>query len=303
MSTPSSSSLPRRSARISKKTPQSPKKPSQPRATKRKPPRLPAPDPDTPQTLYLRVNRGFLLLPPAPDQPNPVPMPILSNKPNLDVIVANLPDLHPFAGNTVDWLIRVARLIFEPLGMSSLYTFTTGPLESWMNREFEPLLWRRVEQGEQLEATIYEFRPDNDVPITPTKMSLRDTRSVTSATPTSTNRATTFRSELLRRDRACIVTQTSRMETLIASHLIPRRLGDAGVQSAIERFTGAITPVDRYNSTVGVLLYMTLDVFVDSFRAGFWKNGDGAVSDITFHAYHVNILRTGMAGPICCPQF
>ena len=98
------------------------------------------------------------------------------------------------------------------------------------------------------------------------------------------SRAAAFRSELLRRDRACIISQQPIELTLAASHLIPRKLGDAGVQSAMERFTGSSTPVDKYNHTIGVLLFLSLGVFVDSFRVGFWKNGDGALSDITFHA-------------------
>ena len=85
-------------------------------------------------------------------------MPPREDEPNLYVIIANLSDLRPLAANTVDWLIQVARLIFEALGASSLYTFTTESLESWKNRVFDLMLWRRVEHGEPLEATIYGFR-------------------------------------------------------------------------------------------------------------------------------------------------
>jgi hypothetical protein len=111
------------------------------------------------------------------------------------MIIANLPDLRPFAGDTVDWLIKVARLIFEPLGTRSLYTFTTESLEWWLDRAMQPPLWRKVVHGEQLRATIYEFRPDNDTLITLTGKSLRHPRSVT--TNTSGARATTFRDALL----------------------------------------------------------------------------------------------------------
>jgi len=132
------------------------------------PRRLPT-EPEPPQTLYLRVNRKFMLLIPAAteDKPNPQPLPPLPGTTgNLNVIVADIPDLRPFAGDTIDWLIQLARLIFEPLGTSSLYTFTTETVEWWLDRETEPSLWRKVEHGEQLRATIYEFRPDNDALIT-----------------------------------------------------------------------------------------------------------------------------------------
>ena len=198
---------------------------------------------------------------------------------NLNVIVADLHDLHPFAGDTVDWLITVARLIFEPLGTSSLYTFTTESLEWWLGREMEPSLWREVVRGEQLRATIYEFRSNNDAPIMLTKMSLRHTRSVTSNT--SIPQATPFRNALLRRDRVCIITQQARALLLVASHLIPRRLGDAGVRSVCQRFVDSSTIVDRYDSRVGVLLLVTSGLMVDAYELGFWNHGP--VSLLTFH--------------------
>ena len=77
----------------------------------------------TPQMLYLQVNQKFLCILPiaTATQPNPPVLPPLPGTTgNLNVI-----DLHPFSGNTVDWLIQVARLIFDQLGTSSLYTFTT----------------------------------------------------------------------------------------------------------------------------------------------------------------------------------
>jgi hypothetical protein len=68
---------------------------------------------------------------------------------------------------------------------------------------------------------------------------------------------------------------------MVASHLIPRRLGDAGVQSVIQRFIGTSNPVDRYDPTIGVLLFMPLDAMADSYELGFWN--DGPASLLTFH--------------------
>jgi hypothetical protein len=49
----------------------------------------------------------------------------------MNIIIADLSELRPFAGDTVDWLIKIARLILEPLGTSELYTFTTRTVEWW----------------------------------------------------------------------------------------------------------------------------------------------------------------------------
>ncbi|KAF5373230.1 hypothetical protein D9615_007414 [Tricholomella constricta] len=231
-------------------------------------------EPTPPQTLYLRVNRKFLFLFPAAtqQQPNPQPSaPLPGTTGNLNVIVAQLPALRPFAGDTVDWLIKVARFIFEPLGTSSLYTFTTKTVEWWLNREMEPSLWRQVGFGEQLEATIYEFRLDNDALVALTRISLRPTRSVT--TQTSAPRANMFRDTLLRRHQRCIITQSPIPSLLVASHLIPRRLGDAGVHATVERFTGDSNVLDRYDPIIGVPLLATLDLLVDTYHLGFWNTG------------------------------
>ena len=242
--------------------------------------------------LYLRVSRGFLNLLPAATAGQPVPHPLPSPG-FLYVIRASLEDLHPFAGDTVDWLIRVARLIFEPLGTSSLFTFTADTLDSWLDRDMDPTQWRQVEQGEQLRATIYEFRPDNDAFITLSKMSLREGTSAT--TNTSQPRATAFRNAIHERDRKCIISQNP--FSLAASHLLPKRLGDAGVTSVVQRFTGSDAAVTRFDPTIGVLLVLPLDDRVRSYEVGFWNSGP--VSLLSFDLYHVNIQ---MAGPICHPQ-
>jgi hypothetical protein len=197
----------------------------------------------------------------------------------------------------VDWLIKVARLIFEPLGTSSLYTFTTESLEWWLDREMELALWRPVVQGEQLRATIYEFRPDNNSPITLTKRSLRHNRSVT--TNTSAPQATAFSGALLRRDHSCIITQYTSQRVLAASHLIPRRLGVLGVQSIIQRFTGPSTIVDRFNPSLGVSLFLPLDAYVDSYEVGFWNNGPVSL----YLPYCITFIHILVQGPICHPQF
>jgi hypothetical protein len=236
------------------------------------------------ETLHLRVNKKLILLFPAEttNQPSLQPVnPPPETQGNLYVITAELNDIQPFAGQTVDWLITVARLLFQPLGTSSLYTFTKGNVESWLDREMELSQWRRVQHGEQLRATIYEFLPNNNAFIALTKMSLRHARSVT--TNASRDQANTFCDSLLRRDQSCVISGHPLEASLVASHLIPRRLGDAGVQSAFERFVCTSTSVTRYNPRIGILLFVGTDVIVDDFTAGFWYIGP--VSLLTFHSY------------------
>ena len=293
MSAAASTSAPCRSMQISHKpVAATTKSLSQPCPKRAKPTGKPLPH--SLQTLYLRINRRFLqvLSTPTENQPNPEPStPPPGTTGNLNVIAADILELHPFMGTTVDWLIKIARFIFEPLGTSSLYTFTTESLEWWMNREMELSTWRQVAHGEQLEATIYEFQPNNGVLVSPTKMSLRQVRSVTTNTlesPSQATAATLFRRDLVQHHGVCVITQHQLEEDLIASHLIPRRLGDAGVQFVTQRFTGSSTIVDRYDPLIGVPLVPNLNQLADRYQLGFWNNGH--VSLLTFILNYINIF-------------
>jgi hypothetical protein len=132
--------------------------------------------------------------------------------------------------------------------------------------------------GEQLRATIYEFRPDNGSFISLTRMSLRQSRSVT--TNTSQPQAAAFRATLLARHPTCVISHHAIQRMLIASHLMPRRLGDAAIRSSVERFTGSPNIVQRYDPLLGVPLVSTLDTLVDGYELGFWNCGP--VSHLTF---------------------
>lgn len=296
---------PRRSSRLATKSDSSKeplsKKPrlSRPKKPSRRPPPTPAVGP-VPELLYLRISRRFLNQLPAAvaGQPDPAPLPPPPGAiGHLYVITTNLQDLHPFAGNTVDWLIRVARLIFEPLGMSSLFTFTADTVVSWLNRDMHLPQWRQVEQGEPLRATIYEFRPNDNAPITLSKISLRQARSVT--TNISRDQATAFRNAILARDERCIISQSTFTHVHTASHLVPRRLGDVGATSVVHRFTGLDAVVTRFDPTLGVLLFQALDALVDSYELGFWHLGPASL--LSFELHHVNIYwgdRTNMLSTV-----
>jgi len=246
--------------------------------------------------LYLRVDRRFLQLFPDTTDEHPIPLPV-SPPGFLNVIIANPEHLQPFLGNKVDWLIAVAHFIFEPLGRGSLYTFTTHTLDYWLGREMDHSHWRVVSPGENLTATIYEFRRANNALITLTQMCLPQQTSHT--TNDSKIRATQFQTACLQRDQTCII--ISRTSRAIASHLIPRRLGDAGVGAVFQRFNppgSAI--VDKYDTRLGVMLSRNLDPLVHTYDLGFWSTG---------HASPLNLLYSTLLTylywapePICRPR-
>ncbi|KAJ3502084.1 hypothetical protein NLJ89_g9045 [Agrocybe chaxingu] len=178
MSASASTNSPRRSSRLSKGTSLVPKNQTtsatqlrpKSQVKKSKAQRLPTANVESPQTLYFRINRKFLCLLSAPtaDKPDPPPLPPPGTTGNLNVIIANLPDLRPFAGDTVNWLIKVARLIFEPLGASSLYTFATESLEWWLGREMDASQWRKRTLSTRLgdlgiKSIVEHFSPSSTV--------------------------------------------------------------------------------------------------------------------------------------------
>jgi hypothetical protein len=99
-------------------------------------PAAPATEPQS-RIVYLRVNRRFLLQlnPPTALQPNPPP-----SQPNMEgnlyVIAAPINRVQWFAGNTVDWLVRISKLMF-------LYTFQTRSVQYWLDNEIDNS-WRQV---------------------------------------------------------------------------------------------------------------------------------------------------------------
>ena len=218
-------------------------------------------------TTYLRVNRRFLLQhnPSTAYQPNPSPsQPPPSIGGHLNVIAAPLRHLQKFADNTVDWLIRLAGLALEPRGAGVLYTFRTQSVQYWLDKEMDDS-WREVTAGEVLQPTIYEYRRVDGQSTEPTRICNRQDRSVT------TN---TSRDEVHIRHPRCIISGQTRADFVTVSHLIPRRLGDIGVQAVFQRFTGLSTPVTRYHASLGVPLNLYLAQLADTFQLGFWDTGN-----------------------------
>jgi hypothetical protein len=186
----------------------------------------------------------------------------------LYLISGSLLDISRYSGLTTEWLFRIAQFICDPRGPAGeLYTHNTGTVAEWYDED-RSTDWVRVVPGDPLQAKIYEFEPTG--PVLLTQISQRQQRSLTSDANIST--AATFRNQLLTRDEACVNTRQPLQHTLVASRLIPKRTGAAGTIAIISRFAGAnaAAGLHEFHATIGVMMFTTLDAFVDAYNVGFY---------------------------------
>jgi hypothetical protein len=168
---------------------------------------------------------------------------------------------------TVDWVIRVANSICDPSCTGWIYWHATGTLSYWYHRDRDAS-WQQVIAGDPLLSGIYEFESTSS--ITLSKISRRQSHSMTSLNSESS--ATTFCRLLDERDGGCVVTASGSPSTLIASHLIPKRMGTDGAKEVVTRFVGAqhANNIHRFHPSIGVLLLNTLGAQVDCYKLGFY---------------------------------
>jgi hypothetical protein len=186
---------------------------------------------------------------------------------HLYLIEGSLDDIARYAGRTVDWIIKVAYSICDPSGAGRIFTHTEGTPSYWYDKDRDAD-WRQVSLGDPLVAGIYEFV--TTVPISLSRISERRDLSLTSNG--SVSNAATFRRDLDLRDGTCVVTKQP--VSLIAAHLVPKRLGDNGAKEVATRFVGAIGTrnIHKFHPTLGILLFRPLDIFVDRFKLGFYHD-------------------------------
>jgi hypothetical protein len=218
------------------------------------------------QTVYIRVRQSALQVPNS-NTVNPPPS-IPQPSGHLYLIQGSIDDIRRYAGATVDWIINVAHLICDPFGAGQVYTHRTGTPTYWYDRDRDDG-WLQVNLGDPLVPGIYEFVTTG--PITLSKISKRQSHSVTSAGSESSS--TTFSRHLELRDGGCVVTRAA--TSLIASHLIPKRLGTDGAKEVVTRFVAANAALDvhRFHPDIGVLLFSALDSLVDQYKLGFYHVG------------------------------
>jgi len=83
--------------------------------------------------------------------------------------------------------------------------------------------------------------------------------------------ALTFRQQIeIREDGRCAVTRLR--QQLVASHLIPKRMGTEGVKSVVADFVGEQEThyAHKFHEMIGILLIGTLDVEVDRYMLDFF---------------------------------
>lgn len=61
-------------------------------------------------------------------------------------------------------------------------------------------------------------------------------------------------------------------ESLVATHLIPKRMGSDGAKAVVERFSGLQSAggIHRYDARIGILLSYALDLRADNYELGFY---------------------------------
>ena len=213
----------------------------------------------TDQKVYIRVHYSDVIVDNTDLDP--------SAPRHLYLIEGKFDDIARHAGDTIDWIIRVSNLICDPSGKGHIYTHTEGT-PSYRYDKDRDADWRQVALGDPLLAGIYEFVANDH--ITLSKICERNTHSVTSRRTATTAHANTFRRNLEERDVACVVTGND--VSLVASHLVPKRVGDEGAETIMERFVGEGEGrgIHRFHPSLGILLVSTLDSMVDLNKLGFY---------------------------------
>jgi hypothetical protein len=227
------------------------------------------------------LSRFRKIKPPVPTgQPSSSSQPVLTGQPSsssqsdttnhLYLIKGSFEDITRFAGFSVDWVIKIAHLLCDPLGVGHVFTHTTGTAAEWYHFD-RTATWQEVLFGAQLQPGIYEFVPT--WPIILSKISLRQgCHSIPD--PGFEPTAKAFCTLVVERDAGCVVHRCLR--PVKASHLIPKRLGSSAIQDIMAQFAlghADVAQVDyahQFDPRIGVTLSNNLDEWVNQFDVGLY---------------------------------
>jgi len=197
------------------------------------------------QSIYIRIRNTLLLpIPSSNASANLTPFsPPLTG--HLYLIEGTYEDIQRYAGTTVDWIIKVAHLICDPLGKGQLFTHMTGTPSDWYHLNKTPNR-KRVVQGEPLRPGIYEFELTSpillskitewgDPPLTTSESGSESSESSAIALAYHT-----FANHIELRERGACAVSNMRL-SFYACHLVATRLGSDGVKEVIARFSGEKT--------------------------------------------------------------
>lgn len=121
---------------------------------------------------------------------------------------------------------------------------------------------------------LYEYQPEIAHVANLAKISSRHNQtSITSIR--SQNRSRSFHDALERRDTKCVASGNALTPVLVATHLVPKRLGDVNTTEIFHSYVGdtlpASTPIDRFHPALGIYLCANIKSFVDRYLLGFWS--------------------------------
>jgi hypothetical protein len=111
----------------------------------------------------------------------------------------------------------------------------------------------------------------NSTPLAPSCSPKYERRGHSLTASGSESSSETFSRHIRRRDGGkCVI--TGLRNSLIASHLIPKRMGSDGAKDTVTRFSGAQAALDihRFDTRMGILLFSSLDTLVDHYQLGFY---------------------------------
>lgn len=214
------------------------------------------------ESVYIRVRHAVLLPIQTPTSTTSPAYPPLTG--HIYLIEGTLDNIKRYAGGTVNWVVKVAQLLCDPLREGQLYTHTTETSSHWYTLD-RTSGWRRVVLGDPLQPGIYEFEP-----VSPIHLSrIGERRNLSKTARGDEPSSAQFCEDLIARDGKCVVCHTN---PVIASHLIPRRLGTDGAKAAVERFCGTrdAVGVHRFDPRIGILLFVGLAKYVECYQVGFY---------------------------------
>ena len=176
---------------------------------------------------------------------------------------AQISEISSFSGNTAKWLMKISKLIFDPLGQGELFTRPIQPMDN--RSDPLPLKWVKVQEMDPIKPQIYEYR--SDTRLTLAKISLRKDDSRTSKS--CRKESTRLRKMLIERDRVCVISEIDLKDVLAVSRLIPKRMADSRSLDIGKQYAEKDN-IGRFDPSVAILLNKFHKVWVESYLVGLY---------------------------------
>ena len=192
----------------------------------------------------------------------------------LQVLEADLAVLQKLE-TTVKWLSFVAQSIWMTTGTVFWCSSSDTPVD-----ESETWDWMTLDEADDLRAGHYEFRKTSGQVAKPfTRIACKSDVSATNDSQLDKSRV--FKRQVSARDGdQCIL--TTYIQGLRASHIVPKRLGDA-VTRQIFLDRGGSTSSDRWSPENGITLFIPIDGPFDRFSGSLYPVGPP--NRYRFHAF------------------